>query len=283
MHRLNAQGQQIIAELAQRYAVSSDAVLTLFDAVAAGNGSMAQFSHPDLGGSGQWMQGGMTMVGDMFNYNLKAKVDGLCAELSQLVFRTDLREAPAYPPPAATMGQSFAQPGGFSASGWPAELGMPSSSGAQNQMRYAYFPATRRLAVDNAGQITVYDTGDHHIGGVSQQQGGDTTLSFTSQFGTVSLASLPVVSGGNTFVDQPVYNQNPQPVYNQNPQPVYNQNPQPVYNQNPQQTFAPNSASGTASADDILGTIERLARLRENGILSEQEFAAKKAELLSRL
>lgn len=88
MHRLNAQGQQIIAELAQRYAVSSDAVLTLFDAVAAGNGSMAQFSHPDLGGSGQWMQGGMTMVGDMFNYNLKAKVDGLCAELSQLVFRT---------------------------------------------------------------------------------------------------------------------------------------------------------------------------------------------------
>jgi hypothetical protein len=280
VHRLNAQGQQIIAELAQRYAVSSDAVLTLFDAVAAGNGSMAQFSHPDLGGSGQWMQGGMTMVGDMFNYNLKAKVDGLCAELSQLVFRTDLREAPAYPPPAATMGQSLSQPGGFSSSGWPAELGMPSSSGAQNQMRYAYFPATRRLAVDNAGQITVYDTGDHHIGGVSQQQGGDTTLTFTSQFGTVSLASLPVVSGGSApaapaFVDQPVYNQNPQPVYNQNPQPVYNQNPQP--------TFAPNSASGTASADDILGTIERLARLRENGILSEQEFTAKKAELLSRL
>ncbi|HQC73318.1 MAG TPA: SHOCT domain-containing protein, partial [Candidatus Competibacteraceae bacterium] len=74
-------------------------------------------------------------------------------------------------------------------------------------------------------------------------------------------------------------NQNPQPVYNQN------QNPQPVYNQNqnPQPMFAPNSASGTVSADDILGTIERLARLRENGILSEQEFTAKKAELLSRL
>ena len=31
------------------------------------------------------MRGGMTMVGDMFNYGLKAKVDGLCSELSQIL------------------------------------------------------------------------------------------------------------------------------------------------------------------------------------------------------
>lgn len=31
-----------------------------------GNGSMAQFSHPEFSGSGQWMRGGMIMVSDIF-------------------------------------------------------------------------------------------------------------------------------------------------------------------------------------------------------------------------
>ena len=39
-------------------------------ALMEGNGSQAQFSHPDLGGMGQWSQGGMIMVGDMFNEGL---------------------------------------------------------------------------------------------------------------------------------------------------------------------------------------------------------------------
>jgi hypothetical protein len=49
--------------------------------VAAGGGTLAQFNcnHPELGGNGQWMSGGMTMVGDMFNYGLKATVSGLCS------------------------------------------------------------------------------------------------------------------------------------------------------------------------------------------------------------
>ena len=46
---------------------------------------MAQFSHPDFSGSGQWMCGGMTMVSDMFNNQLKGRVNSLCAELSNLV------------------------------------------------------------------------------------------------------------------------------------------------------------------------------------------------------
>ena len=70
--------------------------MTMLQAVVNGNGSMAQFSHPELGGSGQWMRGGMTMVGDMFNYGLKSKVDGLCSELSQL-----LGQQPFVPPPAS--------------------------------------------------------------------------------------------------------------------------------------------------------------------------------------
>ena len=85
MPQLTEQGRQRIDELAQRYAVSTDAVMTLLQALVNSNGTMAQFNHPELGGGGQWMLGGMTMVGDMFNYGLKSKVDGLCSELSQLL------------------------------------------------------------------------------------------------------------------------------------------------------------------------------------------------------
>ena len=46
---------------------------------------MVEFDHRELGGAGQWMPGGMTMVGDMFNHGLKAKVDGLCSDLSQIL------------------------------------------------------------------------------------------------------------------------------------------------------------------------------------------------------
>jgi hypothetical protein len=40
---------------------------------------------------------------------------------------------------------------------------------------------------------------------------------------------------------------------------------------------------GRAASDDIVATIEKLAELHRKGILNEPEFAAKKAELLSRL
>ena len=43
------------------------------------------------------------------------------------------------------------------------------------------------------------------------------------------------------------------------------------------------SETGTASADDIFAKIERLAELRQKGILTDEEFAAKKTELLSRI
>jgi hypothetical protein len=53
----------------------------------------AQFDYRELAGASQWMPGGMTMVGDMFNNGLKAKVDGLCSELSQILAAT-LRAIP---------------------------------------------------------------------------------------------------------------------------------------------------------------------------------------------
>ena len=63
MHELTPEGQQIVTDAAQRHRVSADAVLTLLRALVVGHGTMAQFNHPELGGMGQWTQGGMTMVG----------------------------------------------------------------------------------------------------------------------------------------------------------------------------------------------------------------------------
>ena len=81
---------------------------------------------------------------------------------------------------------------------WPESLGdHPNSAGGQNQMRYAYFGEKRRLAVDNGdGNVTVYDTADHQISGVQQDQSaGGKNLAFSSGQGPVRLADLKKVSG----------------------------------------------------------------------------------------
>ena len=158
--------RQALATAAQQFGVSLDAARAVFDALAAGGGRMAQFNHPDLGGMGQWSQGGMTQVGDMFNQTLKERVGALCSTLAgQLQGLAD--------GPLAT----------------PAEAGDTKAGDAK---------------------------------------AGD--------------ASRPV-------------------------------QPDPAGEAKP----------GSPAADDPLALIERLAGLRQKGILTEDEFAAKKAELLSRL
>jgi hypothetical protein len=79
---------------------------------------------------------------------------------------------------------------------WPQGLSNPGSSGGQNGLRYAFFPDQRRLAVEQNGKVTQYDTGDHQISGVSQQQGGggNGTPRFSSQQGDLDLASLKQIS-----------------------------------------------------------------------------------------
>ena len=62
-------------------------------------------------------------------------------------------------------------------------------------MRYAFFPEQRRLAIEQDGKVTQYDTGEHRISGVSQQQSGAGGLPrFSSQEGDVDLKSLKEVS-----------------------------------------------------------------------------------------
>jgi hypothetical protein len=222
------------------------------------------------------MNGGMTMIADMFNNHLKGRVDSLCGELAGLVARQPgLHQVGGFqsqnqgaqsqggfaggPAPIGgdAPGLFVAAPGG--GNWWPADLGWPNSTGAQNNSRYAYFAQARRLAVDLNGHVTVYDTLDHQIGGFSQQQSQGGSMMFTSQYGLVDVASLPVVSGGAQ--------------------------PQPPFSAPPPQvppTWAPAPAQPGGDGD-VFATIEKLAGLRAKGFLTDDEFNAKKAELLARI
>jgi len=72
---------------------------------------------------------------------------------------------------------------------WPEEFGEPNSSGAQNEVQYAYFGAARRLLLRDGHETTTYDTGDHAIQGVSQASNA-THATFTSNRGVVALSEL---------------------------------------------------------------------------------------------
>jgi len=292
MLELTPEGRQAVQNLANAYGVSTEAVQVLLQAVAVGGGTQAQFNHPDLGGMGQWSQGGMIMIGDMFNQGLKWKVSQLCDELSGL-----LRNQPMFAPaPSQSQMQSqgggqmqsqggsqmggsgasfFVQGSGYH-SWWPPELGQPSSTGAQNDLRYAFFPGTRRLAIQQGGMTRVYDTGDHSIGGFSQQQSGDQSLTFTSQFGLVRVADLPLVSPAPAPAPAPATAAAPAPQTTSAP--TAPTAPAPDLHAPGAPTQAP-----TPGGHDLFAAIEKLAALHDKGILSEEEFSAKKAELLSRL
>ena len=285
MEPLSPEGMGVIEELARKYGVSTQAVTTLLQAVISGHGTMAQFSHPELGGLGQWAQGGMTMIGDMFNNALKAKVDGLCSDLANLLGREPEWIARTSSQPQSQGGTSgygnvslfVPAAGGSPGAWWGAELGAASATGSQNNIRYAYFPASRSLAVAIGDHVTIYDTADHVISGVSQQQSGDASLSFVSQRGLVRVADLRVVSRKEDTAASPARRDNPGSA----PEHAHRQEPEPVAPV--KQSAAAFSAQKQAPQDDTFFKLERLADLHTKGIISDEEFAAKKAELLGRL
>jgi hypothetical protein len=257
--------------------------------VINGNGSQAQFNHPEFSGSGQWMRGGMIMLSDMFNNYLKGRVDGLCADLSNLVTsQPDLVRSGSFQSQSqgggynsgqaqtsfggggqqqgsGNFGQASLFVPGTSNDWWPSDLRFPNSTGAQNGVRYAYFAQARRLAIEVNGCVTLYDTLDHQIGGFGQQQSYGGSLSFNSQYGLIDVASLPIVSVDGV----------PQPA-------SASVSFAPASAQ--QGTFnTPTASQGNAQYNDVFATIEKLADLRAKGVLSDDEFASKKAELLGRL
>ena len=317
MQQLTPEGRRIVDDLAGRYGFSTEAVIHMLIAVLNGNGTMAQFSHPEFAGSGQWMRGGMMMLGDMFNHGLKGQVNALCNEISGLLSSQPglLRSGSFQSQSQSGSGQQAQTSGGHMgetslfvpdprANWWPAELGSPNSSGSQNNVRYALFSGMRRLAVETGGDVWVYDTLDHQIGGFSQQQGMGSSITFSSQFGTVVLSSLPVVSRNGEPVPAPSRNPVEAPTAKSDANestveaagtessetaaeaehaaalPVANRNVETTDRRTPP---AGTPATGNASESGILDTIARLGELKEKGFLSDEEFKAKKSELLARL
>ena len=239
--------QSPVESLARQTGFSVDAVESMRASILRGGGRMAQFDHPEFGGPGQWMAGGMLMIAAFDNPELKRRVDRLCEALADWVARDVDVTSDTHAP------SSGGEPARH-ASWYPAALGTPTSSGSQNRSRYAWFSATRRLAIDDGHAVTVYDTGDHRIGGVSQQQGSHGSLSFASQHGTVDVARLPVVDATTAT---------------------------PRTEARP--TEAAPRSDAVAGGSDPFVALEKLAALHARGILGDAEFAAKKAELLERI
>ena len=186
---MSANDGDLVDRMAKKHSVSPAAVGVVLAALRSGGGRMAQFSHADFGGMSQWSPG-MSMVGDMFNTQLKAKLDALCTDIAAHLDASETADG------AHSEGDevSYRSPT-RSDDWWPAGLARPAAVGAQNDLRYAVFPETRRLAIDDQGTVSVYDTGSHRIFGVAQAQSADRTLTFTSQDGLVRIADLPKVSG----------------------------------------------------------------------------------------
>ena len=174
----------LISRVSIRHSISPDAVRTILRALRSGGG-IAQFTHPDFGGMSQWSPG-MTMVGDMFNTSLKSKLDAVCTELAAYVADHPSTERGGSSG-ATEISYRSSQPG---SDWWPGDLGVPGAVGAQNDLQYAVFPSSRRLAIKDGAHINIYDTGDHRIFGVGQSQSADRTLTFTSQDGLVRLSEL---------------------------------------------------------------------------------------------
>lgn len=182
----------VISHIAQRYVVSEDAVRQLFRAMEFTEGKLAQFSHPDLGGRGQWMPG-MIMLSDTDDAQTKARIAGLCAEVSAIVQgrQTSADEALAVPIDAGASGACVTMPAGES--WWPASFGHPAASGDQHGIRYAYFPNRDRLLVQQGARITSYDTTGHRISGFAQEQSTASRICFTSDHGPLDLGELQCV------------------------------------------------------------------------------------------
>jgi hypothetical protein len=77
---------------------------------------------------------------------------------------------------------------------WPTEFGTPTTSGSTEHLRYAYFPAKRRLVIERGGKVAIYDTADHQFRGALQVGGTDkSSLTFMTQHDRVGLESLRLI------------------------------------------------------------------------------------------
>ena len=276
----------LVAEAAAAHGFSREAATALWQALQRGQGRMAQFEHAELGGAGQWMAGGMTMLASMGDAALRARVDALAATLAPYAERAAASVAAT--PPAAS--------GRARADAW----GAAAASGAQNDLKYAYYPEARRLVIEDAQGLQVYDTGMHQIQGVSQQSGQGVPC-FQTAHGAVELTQLRRVAD-----TQDTTGDGAPPAARarqlEAPDERARSAPSPA---TPARAAEPSAGAGSGHlgaaqtrtaqvgadagrdagerAEQALRLLEPLARLHQAGVLSAEEFQAKKAELLARI
>src|SRR4051794_11312142 len=145
-----------IPAIASRYGVSEAIVRVIHRCLQTTNGLMCQFDIPEFGGMGQW-QPGQVMITRWNDHDLRAKVDGLCSEIAAIVRGSDTAAPAALSRPPGTAPAVGHVDLAAGESWWPAMYGHPSAAGAQNGVRYAYFPDKHRLLIQNGAHIEAYD------------------------------------------------------------------------------------------------------------------------------
>ena len=125
---------ELVDRLAKRHSVSPAAVQVVMKALRSGGGRMAQFSHADFGGMSQWSPG-MSMVGDMFNTQLKSKLDALCTDIAAHLEQSEPPDGSG----RAALDRVSYRSMSDSTDWWPSGLGRPGAVGAQNEcvMRFS--------------------------------------------------------------------------------------------------------------------------------------------------
>src|SRR6476620_7366649 len=94
---------------------------------------------------------------DMFNTQLKSRLDALCTDIvASLTASEDVgRDVSSKPEEVSYRSEST------SPAWWPNGLGHPAAVGGQNDLRYAIFPETRRLVIDDRGKLHIGGRSDH--------------------------------------------------------------------------------------------------------------------------
>src|SRR4029078_10596924 len=110
----------LLRRVEKLYSLASAAVQAVFAALRRGGGRMAQFSHADFGGMSQWSPG-MSMVGDMFNTQLKSRLDALCTDIVAYLTASEVVGSHVSSKPEEVSYRSEAT----SSAWWPNGLGHP--------------------------------------------------------------------------------------------------------------------------------------------------------------
>ena len=307
MQQLSPAGQQTIDCIAQRYGSSTDAILSMLQSVINGNGSMAQFNHREFAGAGQWMRGGMTMVSNMFNNNLKNSVNNLCSELSQLAAaQPDLLRSGSFQSQHQGGQQQNNYSGGSGGSGGNSENSENNSGGARTDTAGSgvhlfsslFVPPAPGNTNDWWGHSLRWPNSSGAQNGVRYahfaqarrlaiELNGSVTIYDTLDHQIGGFSQQQSYGGSLSFNSQyglidvarlPIVSVDGVPHRAGTENGAALAAPMPVPSAAPQRETIANTAEL-----DVFAMIDKLAELRGRNILSEAEFDAKKTELLARL